>query len=182
MSEKSGCVPLHWQHCRVSVSMSVLPARERARTGHSFQNCQASRFLQRGARVDGGSRSRGGLSGLNRVRGGDPWCSGALSADGRWVRIHTTAPAVGSASKLSAPGALRRTSEVGSSHSLSAYDDSPTIVLERYYSARRKLCNLTKAAATAQPLRRGNTCVDSVAHPTASTSRRVVAPKAVNFV
>ena len=133
------------------------------------------------ALVDGGSWSRGGLSGLNRVRGGDPWCSGALSADGRWVRIHTTAPAVGSASKLSAPGALRRTSEVGSSHSLSAYDDSPTIVLERYYSARRKLCNLTKAAATAQPLRRGNTCVDSVAHPTASTSRHVVAPKAIDL-
>ena len=115
------------------------------------------------------------------MRGGDPWCSGALSADGRWVRIHTTAPAVGSASKLSAPGALRRTSEVGSSHSLSAYEDSPTIVLERYYSARRKLCNLTKAAATAQPLRRGNTCVDSVAHPTASTSRHVVAPKAIVY-
>ena len=34
---KSGCVPLHWQHCRVSVSMSVLLARGRARAGYSFQ-------------------------------------------------------------------------------------------------------------------------------------------------
>ena len=145
MSEKSGCVPLHWQHYRVSVSMSVLPARERARAGHGFQSCQAPRFLQRGALVDGGSRSRGGLSGLNRVRGGDPWCSGALSADGRWVRIHTTAPAVGSASKLSTPGALRRTSEVGRSHSLSAYDDSPTICIGTIFSSPRGAsCNLTK--------------------------------------
>ena len=44
MSEKSGCVPLHWQHCRVSVSMSVLLARDRARTGHSFQTVRRHDF------------------------------------------------------------------------------------------------------------------------------------------
>ena len=133
MSEKSGCVPLHWQRCRASVSMGVLPARERARPGHIFKTVGRHDFSDVSSLVG------------SRARGGDPSCSGALSADGRWVRIHTTAPAVGSASKLSTPGALRRTSEVGRSHSLSAYGDSPTIGIGTIFSSPRGAsCNLTK--------------------------------------
>ena len=116
-----------------------------------FQNCQTSRFLRRvvsrGRRQPEPGRA---FEWFEIVRGGDPSCSGALSADGRWVRIHTTAPAVGSASKLSTPGALRRTSEVGRSHSLSAYDDSPTICIGTIFSSPRGAsCNLTKATAVA---------------------------------
>ena len=43
-----------------------------------FSNCQASRFLQRGVSWKGGSRSRGGMSGLNSCARWRPvvqWCA-----------------------------------------------------------------------------------------------------------
>ena len=137
-------------------------------------------FIEEAARA---SRPKRDFEWFERAQGRRPdvqWCAECRRP---CVRAHTSGLAVGSASKpsTSTSRALRLASAVGSSHSLARVLLTRRFVLGRYYSARRKLCNLTKAAATAQPLRRGNTCVDSVAHPTASTSRHVVAPKAIDL-
>ena len=58
--------------------------------------------------------------------------------------------------RLHPAGALRRTSEVGRSNSLSEYDDSPAILYQRWYwndilqSARRKL-QFNKGKVETQP-------------------------------
>ena len=61
------------------MSMSVLPARERARTGHSFKTVKRHDFSDVSSLVEGGSRSRGGhLSGLKSCARWRPvvqWCA-----------------------------------------------------------------------------------------------------------